>query len=199
MMTYKLLTVGVASLLPLGFAATASATDPTASHEVTFTIADARSISVEVLGTPAVAGVLDLGTVGTSEESAEVANAVAVTFRATDAVDASTKVDIRVQLMENNEGNVGDPVDTEGVYLIATAATIVTDGFTLGATNSKSNEKGTPYVSSSSDYLYRGLNKTGGFGDTTFNVGYQLDTQNQTTTTGNFSYFILYSLTDFVE
>jgi len=197
-MKYKIMTIAVASLLPLGFAASASA-NPTADHEVTYTVADARSISVEVLGTPAAPGVLDLGTVGTNEASAEVADAVAVTFRATDAVDASNKVDIRVQLMENNEGTLGSAVDTEGVYLIANAADIVTDGFTLGEANSKSNEKGTPYVGSSSDYLYRGLNKNGGFDDTTFNVGFQLDTQNQTTTTGNFSYFILYSLTNFVE
>jgi len=197
-MKYKIMTIAVASLLPLGFAASASA-NPTADHEVTYTVADARSISVEVLGTPAAPGVLDLGTVGTNEASAEVADAVAVTFRATDAHDASNKVDIRVQLVENNEGTLGNAVDTEGVYLIANAADI--SDLTLGDVNDNvaNNVKGTPYLESESEYLYRGLNKTGGFDDTTFNVGFQLDTTGQTTTTGNFSYFILYSLTDFVD
>jgi hypothetical protein len=192
-MRNKLIAVVAASVLPLGFAAAASATDPTGSHEVTFTVADARSISVEVLLGDT--GVLDLGVVGTDELSANVADAVAVTFRATDAVD-TTKVDINVQLRQNNEGLLGDAVSPVGLNLIANANDIVIDGFTLGAANSGSNEKGSPYVESSADYLYRGLNKTGGFGDTTFNVGFQLDTKTPDTQTGDFSFFILYSLTD---
>jgi hypothetical protein len=190
-MRNKLIAIVAASVLPLGFAATASA-NPTANHEVTFTVADARSISVEVLGDPEVAGVLDLGVVGTDELSANMANAVAVTFRATDAVDTSNKVKINVQLRQNNDGVLGDPASPVGLNLIANVVEI--PGLPLVASNN--NDKGTPYVESSPDYLYRGLNKTGGFGDTTFNVGFQLDTKTSGTQTGDFTFFILYSLTD---
>jgi hypothetical protein len=189
-MRNKLIAIVAASVLPLGFAATASA-NPTANHEVTFTVADARSISVDVL-LGETTGVLDLGVVGTNENGQNVANAVAVTFRATDAVGTSNKVDINVELRQNNAGVLGDAVSPVGLNITAN----VVDIPDLPAVASKNNDKGTPWVEATPDYLYRGLNITGGFGDTTFNVGFQLDTRPVGTQTGSFSYFILYSLTD---
>ena len=191
-MRNKLIAIVAASVLPVGLAVSASAST-TANHEVTFTVADARSISVDVL-LGETTGVLDLGVVGTNENGQNVANAVAVTFRATDAVGTSNKVDINVELRQNSSGALGDAVSPVGLNITAN----VVDIPDLPAVASKNNDKGTPWVEATPDYLYRGLNKTGGFGDTTFNVGFQLDTRPAGTQTGSFSYFILYSLTDHV-
>jgi type 1 fimbria pilin len=189
-MKYKIMTIAVASLLPLGFAASASAST-TANHEVTFTVADARSISVAVLGDPEVAGVVDLGTVGTNEywDPADGAEHVSVTFRATDATGASNKVNLNIQLREKNGENLGDAVAPQGLYLIANVGTL---------SPSASGSSGTPYVDQTVQALWSELNKEGGIDDTTFNVRYGLDTRSQTTTPGDFSYFILYSLTDYI-
>jgi len=86
-MKYKIMTIAVASLLPLGFAATASATGPTASHEVTFTVAEARGISVTVTaGEGQGENILDLGTVAQGG-SVNLVGAVEVKFSSPADID----------------------------------------------------------------------------------------------------------------
>jgi len=89
-MKYKVLTIAVASLLPLGFAATASATNPTADHELTYTIAEERSISVAVKDD---AAAVDFGTVAKGSETT-ITDAVTVTYSSPDLVNETVEVTI---------------------------------------------------------------------------------------------------------
>ena len=197
-MRNKLIAVVAASVLPLGFAATASA-NPTANHEVTFKVADARSISVLVLGEPETPGVLDLGVAETSAENAiEVEDAVEVTFRATDAVSDSNKVDITIQLRETAESGFGPATDPgAGILLLAlpqdTVGHVVTTD-TGGFDNFKASA---PSVRENENFLFSKLYKEGGFDDTKFNVDFRIDTgRTVATAPGTYNYVILYTLKD---
>jgi hypothetical protein len=95
-MRNKLIAIVAASVLPLGFAASASATDPSAQHEVTFTVAEARSISVAVNG--ASNNTLDFGVIAATG-SKTLNGAVTVTF-STPGSDF-----IRIQLQNPDTGD----------------------------------------------------------------------------------------------
>ena len=201
-MKYKIMTIAVASLLPLGFAATASVANPTASHEVTFTLADARSISVAVLGDPEEEGVVDLGVGATDKEKAiEVDDAVEVTFRATDAVSDSNKVDIRIQLHNQPEGEetLGSDTKTDpatGIVFLALPTdpdelTVTTD--TGGFDNFRAQSVS---LNEDSNLLFNRLFKTGGISDTKFKVGFRIDTNSLNTQADTYNYVVLYTLQD---
>jgi len=202
MMKYKLLTIGVASLLPLGFAASASVANPTASHEVTFTLADARSISVAVLGDTEATGVVDLGVGATDKEKAiEVDDAVEVTFRATDAVSDTNKVDIRIQL--HNQPTEGQTLGADtrtdpgtGIVFLALPTdpdelTVTTD--TGGFDNFRAQSVS---LNQNSNLLFNRLFKTGGISDTKFKVGFRIDTNQLGTQADTYNYVVLYTLQD---
>jgi len=124
MMKYKLLTIGAASLLPLGFAATASVANPTAEHEVTFTVAEARSISVvvkeEFRGEN---GELEFGAIGQSDSGGILlSEAVTVTFSTPGDEDRITAK----ALVE--AGGADFPFENSGIELVLTAKTFAEQG-----------------------------------------------------------------------
>jgi hypothetical protein len=126
-MKYKVLTIAVASLLPLGFAASASAEeDPTADHEVTFVVAAERSISVTVNGE---GEAVDFGAIGVTGEI-DRPSAVTVTFSTPST--SSSKEFIQVQLW-NSVGSFVSDIGTDGVTLEASAGEI--EGDTAASNN----------------------------------------------------------------
>jgi hypothetical protein len=169
-MKYKIMTIAVASLLPLGFAASASASDLTTEHAVTFTVADARSISVAVTGS--VNNTLDFGTISTAEEKT-LADAVTVTF-------STPGNDEGIEVMLVDSGGLAVSLPT-GVTMSAAAKAI------SGTTKA---EVRTPAVGSFGQLLYGffdepHLNKS-------FDVDFTLTTTAAATGTGN--YFIQYRM-----
>jgi len=126
MMKYKIMTIAVASLLPLGFAATASA-GTEASHGVTFTVAEARSISVVVNEDfKGDNGELEFGAIGESD-SIELADAVKVTV----STPGDPEDNIRIQL-QDPDTEFGTPLES-GVTLTANAGAISSgDGTSQG-------------------------------------------------------------------
>jgi hypothetical protein len=172
---YKIMTIAVASLLPLGFAASASA-NPTANHEVAFTVAEARSISVAVNGE---GDVLTFGTIA-QDSSVTLTDAVTVTLSS----PADTNDQVRVILLTAaEEGSATSP--PTGVTLRATAKEISGAGGGSPVTNTA--------LQNQADALYNGL--LGLFLNESFDVDFTLATTG-TAVIGSQSYFIQYTLFD---
>jgi len=159
-MKYKIMTIAVASLLPLGFAATASVANPTASHGVTFTVAEARSISVvvkeEFRGD---SGELEFGTIAKGTDRT-LEDAVTVTFSSPNLTDD------KVQVVLQNAAGDSTTTMPGGVTLKATAKTIEGGG---GASTPQSNAT----LQNAPADLYTGLD--GKFLDDEFKVNFTLD------------------------
>jgi hypothetical protein len=175
-MRNKLIAIVAASVLPLGFAATASATDPSAQHEVTFTVAEARSISVAVDGD---GDVLTFGAIA-QDSSVTLPGAVTVTLSSPDG----TNDQVRVLLLDAaTNGSAATP--PTGVTLSATANTISGGGAGDPRTNAA--------VQGGVDVLYSDL--LGLYVNKSFNVDFTL-AATATALIGSKSYFILYTLFD---
>jgi hypothetical protein len=171
-MRNKLIAIVAASVLPLGLAVSASATDPSAQHEVTFTVADARSISVAVSGGQGADNtVLDFGSIATAG-SVTIEDAAQVTF--------STPGDDLIEVMLVDSGGLSAALP-DTVTVSATAEAISGDTTATPKTVS---------VGSSGQELY------GVFGEAqsnkTFNVDFTLTTTGAAT--GTSSYFIQYTM-----
>jgi len=110
-MRNKLIAIVAASFLPLGLAVSASAST-TADHQVTYTVAEARSISVAV--NEGVNNTLDFGAIAATG-SKTLNGAVTVTF-STPGTDF-----IRIQLQNPNGDSATLP---SGVTLSATAGAL---------------------------------------------------------------------------
>jgi len=169
-MRNKLIAVVAASVLPLGFAATASATDLTTQHAVTYTVADARSISVAVTGSEN--NTLDFGAIATTGTKT-LADAVTVTF-------STPGNDEGIEVMLVDSGGLSAQLPTE-VTMSAAAKAI------SGTTDATTRD--VP-VSSGGQVLYGffvepHLNKS-------FDVDFTLTTDGAATGTGN--YFIQYRM-----
>ena len=173
-MKYKVLTIAVASLLPLGFAASASA-NPTAEHEVTFAVAESRSISVAVNGE---GDVLQFGTIA-QDSTSTLEDAVTVTVSSPDG----TNDQVRVVLLDEAGGSFAFPPN--GVSLKATAKAI--SGDVPGALETN------VAVQQSPDVLYRNL--LGLVLNESFDVNFTL-AATDTAKLGSESYFIQYTLFD---
>jgi len=167
---YKIMTIAVTSLLPLGFAASASASDLTTEHAVTFTVADARSISVAVTGSEN--NTLDFGAISTTGTKT-LADAVTVTF-------STPGNDEGIEVMLVDSGGLAVSLPT-GVTMSSAAKAI------SGTTDATTRD--VP-VSSGGQVLYGffvepHLNKS-------FDVDFTLTTTAAATGTGN--YFIQYRM-----
>ena len=173
-MRNKLIAVVAASVLPLGFAATASA-NPTANHEVTFTVAEARSISVAVNGE---GDVLTFGSIA-QDSSVTLPGAVTVTLSSPDG----TNDQVRVILLTAVDGSAATP--PTGVTLRATANTISGGGAGDPRTNAA--------VQQAIDVLYSDL--LGLYVNKSFDVDFTL-AATATAALGSESYFIQYTLFD---
>jgi hypothetical protein len=181
MMKYKIMTIAVASLLPLGFAATASATGQTADHEVTFTIAEERSISVAVNEGDAV----DFGVIGTTDgDGIKKTGAVTVTF----STPSTQSESIQVRLW--NSGKSAYVSSPGGVTLTASAQSFAggpEDGnkqdVELGIANAQNQQ-----------VLYGDLEET--YLLQSFNVDFELTTNGATAQPDPWVFFVQYSLID---
>jgi hypothetical protein len=179
-MRNKLLAIVAASALPLGLAASASAEDQTAQHEVTFRVAEERSISVAVAGSDD--NVLDFGSIATTGTKT-LPDAVQVTFSSPTNFDDI----ILMELFTNNGGSPGVSTNpSTGVIITATSSAIT--GLV--------NLAGRSGTLSSADRIIQGNfnESSGAFVNETFDVDFTLTT-NQVAT-GAQSYFIRYTLTE---
>jgi len=174
-MKYKIMTIAVASLLPLGFAATASATNLTASHGVTFTVAEARSISVTVA--EGENNVLDFGVISTNGEVL-LDRAVEVKFSTPSG--GPNQDFIEVMLVDSGGLSAQLPL---GVTMEASAGPIPgATGLTAG--------KDLDLSTGSGRILYEGF--LDDYFQETFDVSFELITFDAAAGTGN--YFIQYTL-----
>ena len=173
-MRNKLIAIAAASVLPLGFAASASAVDPSANHEVTFTVAEARSISVEING---VGEVLDFGAIGqTGTKTLE--DAVTVTFSTPSTPQSQDFIEVMLQTSAGLSASL-----PTGVTMTASAQAIdVTTAATAGSNLDLSSGGGPK--------LYGNFQET--HLNETFDVDFTLTTDAATAATEN--YFIAYTL-----
>jgi hypothetical protein len=169
-MRNKLIAIAAATVLPLGFAASASA-DLSADHEVTYTVAEARSISVAVNGE---GEVIDLGAIGQTGTKT-LTGAVTVTFSTPGEDDA-----IEAMLVDSAGLSATLPA---GVIMAASAQAI-------GGTTAATAESNQDLSTGSGKILY------GDFAEThlneTFDVDFTLTTNAAAVATGN--YVIKYTL-----
>jgi len=174
-MRNKLIAVVAASVLPLGFAASASA-NPTANHEVTFTVAEARSISVTVNGE---GDVLEFGAIA-QDSSVTLPDAVTVTVSSPEG----TNDQVRVILLDAAVDGSATPPPT-GVTLRATAKLISGGGGEL---------RENVAVQQGFGVLYDGL--LGLFLNQSFDVNFTLATTENAVAGTEQSFFIQYTLFD---
>jgi hypothetical protein len=180
-MKYKIMTIAVASLLPLGFAASASA-NPTASHEVTFTVAEARGISVKVTaGEGQGENVLDLGTIAQGG-SVELVGAVEVKFSSPATIDDG----ITVMLFSNSDLTEAAQLPS-GVSIGAKAQAI-------GELEGNAQPANNANLTNSSDALYGDFK--GVFVNQTFDVDFTLTATSIAETGSDQVFFIRYALVD---
>jgi hypothetical protein len=170
-MRNKLIAIAAASVLPLGFAATASAVDPSADHEVTFTVAEARSISVEING---LGEVLDFGAIGQTGTKT-LQGAVTVTFSTPGELDS-------IEAMLVDSDGISDSLPT-GVSMEASAQAI-------GATTAATAGSNQDLSGGSGKILYGSFEET--HLNETFDVDFTLTTDAAAVATEN--YFIKYTL-----
>ena len=175
-MKYKILTIAVASLLPLGFAASASVANPTASHEVTFTVVGERSISVNQT-------TVDFGVVAQNSTNL-LENAVTVTFSSPLAFDE----DVKVTLL-NSDGSSGGDLPT-GVKL--RAKSVDADVTAAGGDATISANFGGGQGSVGTTWIVAG-NLDDDAVDETFDVGLTLEAESDATI-GEETYLLRYSL-----
>jgi len=177
-MKYKIMTIAVASLLPLGFAATASVANPTAEHEVTFTVAESRSISVAVNGE---GDVLEFGTVA-QDSTSTLVDAVTVTVSSPDGPEDQVWVQLFNRAVDVDGVTAVDP--PSGVTLRATAKTISSGGAGDARVN-VAVQQGPGVLYDELDGLY--LNAS-------FDVNFTLVTTDTAATGDEQSFFIRYEL-----
>jgi hypothetical protein len=176
MMKYKIMTIAVASLLPLGFAASASADNTlTGGHQLEFTVVDARSISVAVKG--AEDNTLDLGAVARTGVLA-LEKAVEVTF-STPGDDS-----IWVRVLDEEDGSAFNFTGTQMVLeLKVNEESDVPDSAVSYAPRFNSDQL---------DQLYSTFNDSHVL--ESFDVDYKIETTNAAL--GKKSFFIEYRLTE---
>ena len=130
-MRNKLIAIAAASVLPLGFAATASAVDPSADHEVTFVVAAERSISVTVNGE---GEAVDFGAIS---QTGTISRPGAVTVTFSTPSNSSNKDYIEVRLYNSVGSSTSDVNGYPKVTLQASAQAIA--GSTAASNNSDVN------------------------------------------------------------
>jgi hypothetical protein len=129
-MRNKLIAIAAASVLPLGFAASASAEDPTATHAVTYVVAAERSISVAVNEGVAV----DFGAI---RQTGTISRPGAVTVTFSTPSTSSNKDYIEVRLYNSVGSGTSDINGYPKVTLQASAQAIA--GSTVASNNSDVN------------------------------------------------------------